>query len=56
MVRHDATVDYDGTGGSIEMLGLYFADAGQHIEHRLFVDHTEPTHPQQRGLQGCAAG
>ena len=24
------------------MLGLYFADAGQHIEHRLFVDHNEP--------------
>ncbi len=24
------------------MLGLYFADAGQHIEHRLFVDHNQP--------------
>ena len=24
------------------MLGLYFADAGQHIEHRLFVDHNAP--------------
>jgi Fe-S cluster assembly protein SufD len=24
------------------MLGLYFADAGQHLEHRLFVDHELP--------------
>jgi Fe-S cluster assembly protein SufD len=24
------------------MIGLYFADAGQHQEHRLFVDHAVP--------------
>ncbi len=37
-----STATYDGPGGSVEMLGLYFADAGQHIEHRLFVDHNAP--------------
>jgi Fe-S cluster assembly protein SufD len=42
VVRHDATATYDGPGGSVEMLGLYFADAGQFIEHRLFVDHNTP--------------
>lgn len=42
LVRNDTTVQYSGTGGSAELLGLYFADAGQHIEHRLFVDHTAP--------------
>lgn len=42
VVRHDATATYAGPGGSVEMLGLYFADAGQHVEHRLFVDHNEP--------------
>ncbi len=42
VVRHDTTADYAGPGGAVEMLGLYFADAGQHIEHRLFVDHTAP--------------
>jgi Fe-S cluster assembly protein SufD len=42
VVRHDVTATYDGPGGSIEMLGLYFADAGQHVEHRLFVDHNSP--------------
>ncbi|HNJ78845.1 MAG TPA: SufD family Fe-S cluster assembly protein, partial [Marmoricola sp.] len=39
-----------------EALGLYFADAGQHIEHRLFVDHTAPrtkSHVLYKGaLQG----
>ena len=41
---------------SVEMLGLYFADAGQHIEHRLFVDHNAPHTTQPRRLQGRAAG
>jgi len=36
-VTPDAT--FTGPGGEVEMLGLYFADAGQHQEHRLFVDH-----------------
>ncbi len=42
VVRHDMTADFGGPGGSLELLGLYFADAGQHIEHRLFVDHNAP--------------
>ena len=28
-----------GPGGDAELLGLYFTDEGQHLEHRLFVDH-----------------
>jgi Fe-S cluster assembly protein SufD len=35
-------VAFDGPGGDAELLGLYFADAGQHLEHRLFVDHAVP--------------
>lgn len=46
VVRHDLTAQYAGPGGSVEALGLYFADGadgkGQHIEHRLFIDHTAP--------------
>ncbi len=42
VVRHDVTTEYAGPGGSVEMLGMYFADEGQHIEHRLFVDHNAP--------------
>ncbi|MEX0428876.1 Fe-S cluster assembly protein SufD [Nocardioides sp. DS6] len=59
VVRHDATAEYAGPGGSVEMLGLYFADEGQHIEHRLFVDHTAPktkSHVVYKGaLQGEGA-
>ncbi len=55
----DANVTYDGPGGSAELLGLYFADAGQHIEHRLFADHTAPrtkSHVVYKGaLQGQGA-
>ena len=36
------TVEYQGPGGDAELLGLFFADAGQHLEHRLFVDHAVP--------------
>ena len=42
VVRLNTNVSYAGPGGEAELLGLYFADAGQHIEHRLFVDHNEP--------------
>ncbi len=59
LVRHDSTAEYAGPGGSVEMLGLYFADEGQHIEHRLFVDHTAPktkSHVVYKGaLQGQGA-
>ncbi len=59
VVRMDANVSYAGPGGSAELLGLYFADAGQHIEHRLFADHDAPrtkSHVSYKGaLQGQGA-
>ncbi|PMZ30570.1 Fe-S cluster assembly protein SufD, partial [Pseudomonas sp. FW306-02-H06B] len=36
-VRICQTASYCGPGGNLTQLGAYFADAGQHIEHRLFV-------------------
>ncbi len=42
LVRLVPSVDYSSTGGDAELLGLFFADAGQHLEHRLFVDHDMP--------------
>jgi len=39
LVRISPTAAFADRGGDVEMLGLYFADAGQHQEHRLFVDH-----------------
>ncbi len=42
VVRLSTNARYAGPGGSFEGLGVYFADAGQHQEHRLFVDHEAP--------------
>ncbi len=42
LVREVTTVAYEGPGGSVDALGVYFTDAGQHHEHRLFVDHAVP--------------
>ncbi|MBM6399551.1 Fe-S cluster assembly protein SufD [Phycicoccus sonneratiae] len=42
VVRLNTNASYTGPGGSFEGLGVYFADAGQHLEHRLFVDHEAP--------------
>ena len=41
VVRILPSVHYAATGGQAELIGLYFAGAGQHTEHRLFVDHSE---------------
>ncbi|WP_410872296.1 Fe-S cluster assembly protein SufD [Nocardia sp. A7] len=42
LVRLSGTVRYAGPGGEAELFGLYFADAGQHFEQRLLIDHAEP--------------
>jgi Fe-S cluster assembly protein SufD len=41
-VRILETVEYAGPGGDAELLGIFFAQAGQHIEHRMLVDHAVP--------------
>ncbi|MFC7494048.1 MULTISPECIES: Fe-S cluster assembly protein SufD [unclassified Nocardioides] len=59
VVRMHANVEYAGPGGDAELLGLYFADEGQHLEHRLFADHNAPktkSHVLYKGaLQGEGA-
>ena len=42
LVRVVETVDFTGPGGDAELAGLYYADAGQHQEHRLFIQHSAP--------------
>ena len=42
LVRITETVDFDGPGGDVELRGVSFADGGQHLEHRLLVDHSAP--------------
>lgn len=59
IVRVNTNASYAGPGGSFEALGVYFADAGQHQEHRLFVDHEAPhchSNVEYKGaLQGDSA-
>jgi len=40
LVRLRPSVSYHGQGGNAELYGVYFADAGQHLEHRLLADHS----------------
>ncbi|MFB1428041.1 Fe-S cluster assembly protein SufD [Micrococcus endophyticus] len=42
VVRLTPTSRFVAERGEAEMYGLYFADAGQHLENRLFVDHNQP--------------
>ena len=42
IVRLNSNVRYAGPGGEATLLGVYFADAGQHLEHRSFIDHNAP--------------
>jgi Fe-S cluster assembly protein SufD len=56
LVRLAPTVRYAGPGGDAELLGLYFADAGQHLEHRLLVDHTQPNCRSRVDYRGALQG
>jgi Fe-S cluster assembly protein SufD len=56
LVRLTPTVRFAGRGASAELLGLYFADAGQHLEHRLFVDHDQPDCRSRVTYKGAANG
>ncbi len=56
VVRFTGSVEYDGPGGEVELLGIYFADAGQHLEHRLFVDHNAPKTISNVDYKGALQG
>lgn len=56
VVRQYTSVDYTGQGGEIDAFGLYFADAGQHIEHRLLVDHSVPDCRSYVSYRGALQG
>jgi Fe-S cluster assembly protein SufD len=56
VVRLVKTVEYDGPGGDAELLGLYFADAAQHLEHRLFIDHAVPSCRSRVTYKGALQG
>ncbi len=56
VVRLAPSVRYVRPGGDAELRGLYFADAGQHLEHRLFVDHAERSCRSRVSYKGALQG
>lgn len=56
IVRLNSNVAYDGPGGEAQLLGLYFADAGQHLEHRTYVDHNTPNATSDVLYKGALQG
>jgi Fe-S cluster assembly protein SufD len=56
VVRLSTNVRFSGPGGDATLLGLYFADAGQHLEHRLFVDHEAPHCRSNVAYKGALQG
>jgi Fe-S cluster assembly protein SufD len=55
-VRVTPLVRFAGPGGDAEMLGLFFADAGQHIDNRLLVDHAMPYCKSRVNYRGALQG
>lgn len=56
LVRLVASAQYDGPGGAIDALGVFFTDAGQHHEHRLFMDHNAPHCRSNVAYRGALQG
>jgi Fe-S cluster assembly protein SufD len=56
LVRLSPAVTYAGPGGDAELHGITFADAGQHLEARLFVDHDTPNCRSRVGYKGALSG
>jgi Fe-S cluster assembly protein SufD len=42
LVRVNETAEFTAPGGEVDLRGVSFADRGQHLEHRLLVDHSVP--------------
>jgi len=56
LVRINPIVRFAGPGGDAELIGLFFADDGQHLEHRLLVDHDQPRCKSRVTYKGALQG
>jgi len=56
VVRLLPTVEYKDRGSSAELLGLYFATDGQHLEHRVHVEHGVPGAKSRVNYKGALNG
>jgi Fe-S cluster assembly protein SufD len=56
LVRQYLTVEFAGRGAEVEAAGVYFAGTGQHLEHRLLVDHSVPDCRSDVNYRGALQG
>ena len=56
VVRVTPDAKFTGPGGDLEMIGVYYTDAGQHQEHRLFVDHAVESCKSRVTYKGALQG
>lgn len=56
VVRVNTNGHLAGDGGDIELLGVYFADAGQHLEHQVYVNHDAPHTKSRVSYRGALQG
>lgn len=55
-VRVTDNARYGGERGSAELLGLYFVDAGQHLEHQTYINHNAPNCISRVTYKGALQG
>jgi Fe-S cluster assembly protein SufD len=56
LVRASTSVALAGEDGRADLFGVYFANSGQHIEHRTFIDHVSPRCRSRVTYKGALAG
>lgn len=56
VVRIRMDQDFGGEHGELNMLGIYFVDPGEHIEHRTMVVHNEPECKSRVVYKGALSG
>jgi Fe-S cluster assembly protein SufD len=56
IVRVNPQTHLAGPGSDVEMLGVYFADAGQHLEQQVFVHHDAPQSKSRVTYKGALNG
>ena len=56
VVRVASSTEFTQPGGDTVMLGMYFADAGQYLENRLYVDHAVPNCKSRVTYKGALQG
>lgn len=56
IVRVNPSTHLASDGGDVELFGVYFADAGQHLEQQVFVNHDAPNTRSRVTYKGALQG